>query len=220
MLDILRRIVQEVSTARDLDEALSIIVTRVREALGVDVCSVYQALPDQARLVLKATVGLSPDAVGRVSLAFGEGLVGLVAERAEPINLDRAPEHPAFRFLPETGEQPYQAFLGVPIIHQRRLLGVLVVQNRAAQRFNEDHLSMLVTLAAQLAGAISHAEAAGEFARVEAHPRNGIDLSMEGVSGAPGVAVGSAAVVFQAARLESVPDRVSTLPEVEIQLFR
>ena len=220
MLDVLRRIVQEVSTARDLDEALRIIVNRVREALGVDVCSVYQALPDQSRLVLKASVGLNPEAVGKVSLAFGEGLVGLVAQRAEPINLERAPEHPDFRLLPETGEEAFQAFLGVPIIHQRRLLGVLVVQNRAAQRFNEDHLSLLVTLAAQLAGAISHAEAAGQFAEVEAAPQSGIDLRMEGVPGAPGVAVGSAAVVFPAARLDSVPDRVSTLPEVEIQMFR
>ena len=105
MLDILRRIVQEVSAAEDLTQALDIIVQRVKQALSIDVCSVYLTLPDRQHLVLMASDGLNPDSIGQVKLAPGEGLVGLVAERAEPVNLDNATDHPRFRYFPETGEE-------------------------------------------------------------------------------------------------------------------
>ena len=79
-----------------------------------------------------ATDGLNPDSIGEVSLAEGEGLVGLVAERQEPVALSNATEHPKFRYFPVTGEERYNSFLGVPIIHYRRELGVLVVQHLEA----------------------------------------------------------------------------------------
>jgi phosphotransferase system, enzyme I, PtsP len=97
MLDILRRIVQEVSAAEDLTQALDIIVQRVKQAMSIDVCSVYLMLPDRQHLLLMASDGLNPDSVGHVRLGPGEGLVGLVAERAEPVNLDNATDHPLFR---------------------------------------------------------------------------------------------------------------------------
>ncbi|HSP01326.1 MAG TPA: phosphoenolpyruvate-protein phosphotransferase PtsP, partial [Thioalkalivibrio sp.] len=81
MLDILRRIVQEVSGAENLHQALDIIVRRVKLALSIDVCSVYLVMPDRQNLMLMATEGLNPDSVGQVRLGLGEGLVGLVAER-------------------------------------------------------------------------------------------------------------------------------------------
>lgn len=219
MLDTLRRIVQDVSTATDLNEALNVIVKGVHDALKVDVCSVYQALPDQSELLLRATVGLNPDCVNHTRLSYAEGLVGLVAERAEPVNLDDASSHPRYKYIPETGEEVYHAFLGVPVIHQRKLQGVLVVQDRNNEHFTEKDLTLLVTLAAQVAGAISHANATNGMAAIPRNQAIPVDLSLLGISGAPGVAVGTAAVMFQQARLDSVPDRMPTLPEAEIELF-
>ena len=95
MLDILRRIVQEVSVARDLDQALNIIVRRVRHAMDADVCSVYLTDFDEQSYVLMATEGLNPESVGTVRLGFSEGLVGVVGMREEPINIDDATEKSA-----------------------------------------------------------------------------------------------------------------------------
>ncbi|MCW8841177.1 MAG: GAF domain-containing protein, partial [Gammaproteobacteria bacterium] len=159
MLDILRSIVTEVNAARSLDQALVLIVERMKTALMVDVCSIYLVDHDSGELVLMASDGLLPESVGYVRLGFDEGLVGLVAQRAEPLNLDNAPDHPRYRYFSETGEEWYHAFLGVPIIHHRKVLGVLVLQQHAEHRYDEDIVTLLVTIAAQLAGAIAHAEA-------------------------------------------------------------
>src|SRR3569833_1312944 len=121
--------------------------------MAVDVCSVYLADYPEHRHVLMATDGLNPAAVGRVSLAMGEGVVSVVAESAEPLNLDNAPDHPRYRFKAETGEEYYHGFLGVPIIHHRKVLGVLIVRQRDRRKFAEDEVAFLVTMAAQLAGA-------------------------------------------------------------------
>ena len=96
MLEVLRHIVQEVNAAEDLVDALEIIVRRVRDAMGTEVCSVYMRDANVDRLVLRATEGLNETLVGVASLAAGEGLVGLVAEREEPVNLENAETHPAF----------------------------------------------------------------------------------------------------------------------------
>ena len=90
MLNVLRSIVQEVNGASDLDEALGIIVVRVQEAMSTEVCSIYLFDSSTNRYVLMATKGLNPDSVGRVSLGYSEGLVGLVGVREEPINLEHA----------------------------------------------------------------------------------------------------------------------------------
>lgn len=222
MLEVLRRIVQEVSAAEDLTQALDIIVQRVKQALSIDVCSVYLMLPDRQNLVLMASHGLNPDSIGQVRLRLGEGLVGLVAERAEPVNLDNATDHPRFRYFPETGEERYHAFLGVPIIHHRRLLGVLVVQQREGRRFDDEHVAFLITLAAQLSGAISHAELTGEVGPGRGRGRQRqSNLQITGIPGASGVALGTAVVAYVPADLESVPDREPVVSvEEDIRNFR
>ncbi|ABI55782.1 phosphoenolpyruvate--protein phosphotransferase [Alkalilimnicola ehrlichii MLHE-1] len=206
MLEVLHRISREVNAAPGLRQALSIIVKRVADAMKVDVCSVYLMDPETERLVLMDTRGLNPDAVGRVRLRLSEGLVGMVAERGEPINLDNAYDHPRFRYFPETGEELFHSFLGVPIVHYRKLLGVLVVQQMAERRFDEDDVAFLVTLGAQLAGAIAHAEASGGLDGL----RDG-DVAqgrmLQGLPAAPGVAMGTAVVHSAQVDLESVPDR-------------
>ena len=128
MLETLRRVVQEVGKAPDLDHALEIIVGRVKSVLDVEVCSVYLVDEERGEYVLRATDGLARASVGRVKLPFGQGLVGLIARRAETINLAEGRSHPGFHLVRETGEEPFHGFLGAPIIRHRKVLGVLVAQ--------------------------------------------------------------------------------------------
>jgi len=219
MLDTLRRIIQEVNAARSVEQALEIIVRRVKEAIQVDVCSIYLADEERHNLILMATEGLDEESVGSVHLAWQEGLVGLVAERAEPVNLDDAPSHPRFRYFPETGEERYHAFLGVPVIHHRKVLGVLVVQQHAESRFDEDTVTFLITVAAQLAGAIAHAAASGGIDGLLRQDRIDDSRFLQGLPGAPGVAIGTVVVVQNDTDVESVPDREAEDPEAEKRRF-
>ncbi len=206
MLDTLRSIVQAVNDARNLEQALSIIVSRVKGELDVDVCSIYLSNLDNSDLTLMASDGLHPESIGAVRLANNQGLVGLVAERAEPLNLDSAIEHPSYRYFAETGEERYHGFLGVPIIHHRKVLGVLVLQQRSQCRYDEDVVTFVVTIAAQLAGAIAHAEVSGGIDGLQS--KKALEaLSLKGLPGASGVAIGRAVVLQQSADIETVPDR-------------
>ncbi len=218
MLEILRNIVQEVNAAGGLNEALQIIVRRVRDAMRTQVCSVYMRDPATGRYVFRATQGLNQALVGVASLAPGDGLVGLVAERGEPVNLEEAETHPSFRFLPGIGEEPFHAFLGVPIIHQRGVLGVLVVQQAERRRFDESDEAFLVTLSAQLAGVIAHAQVTGV---VDSLSLSGATpAKITGVAGAPGIAIGTAVVLSPGADLYAVQPREAQNRRKEVRAFR
>ncbi len=214
MLESLRRIVQEVNAAPNLRDVLNIIVARVRSTMDTEVCSVYLR-NEQDVYVLMATEGLKQEAIGKVKLARGEGLVGLVASREEPLNLDEADSHPKYQYFPETGEEVYSSFLGVPIIHHRKVLGVLVVQQKHKRRFDEGEEAFLVTMSAQLAGVIAHAEATGGLAAIGQKA----EARFMGVAGAPGVAIGSAVVVSPLADLNAVPVQINSDPEEELAYF-
>lgn len=216
MLSSLRSIVQELNFARDLESVLEIIVNRIKSAMKTEVCSVY--LRDGAgSYLLMATDGLNPNAVEKVRLKPSEGLVGWVAIREEPLNLDDAEAHPSFQYFPETGEERYSAFLGVPIIHQRVVLGVLVVQQGERRRFDEGEEAFLVTMSAQLAGIIAHAEATGVLSKMGPQAKEG---KFSGVAGAPGVAMGTALVMIPAADLKSVVFRQIEDISGEKQFFK
>ena len=219
MLDTLRRTIQEVNRAPDLQRALAVIVSRVKQAMLVDVCSVYLVDAEHRQYVLMATEGYKPEAVGRVRLAFGQGLVGEVARREEPLNLENAADHPAYVLSPETGEEGFHAFLGVPIIQHRQVLGVLVVRHHERRRFAEQEETFLFTLGAQLAGAISHAGAIGNIERLLQEPAEA-RYFLSGRSGTPGAAVGRGRVVYPLANLEAIPDRPAEDIDVEVEQFQ
>lgn len=219
MLDILRRTIQEVNRAPDLPRALSIIVTRVKQTMVVDVCSAYLVDVERRQYVLMATDGYNVDAIGAVRLDFGQGLVGEVARREEPVNLENASDHPAYVFSRETGEETFHGFLGVPVVQHRQVLGVLVVRHRERRRFAETEVTFLFTLAAQLAGAISHAGASGEMNRLLKEAGES-GYALKARSGTPGAAVGRAHVVYPLADLEAIPDRTVEDVEVEVAEFR
>ncbi|MGC3873201.1 phosphoenolpyruvate--protein phosphotransferase [Halomonas sp. GXIMD04776] len=217
MLDVLRRIVQEVNGARSLEAALATVVRRVRKAMRTDVCSIYLYDPVRERLVLKDTIGLRTQAIGLVALRLGEGLVGLVGQREETLNLEDAPAHPYFRYFKETGEERFSSFLGVPIIHQRRMLGVLVVQQKGKRRYDEGDEAFLITMAAQLAGVLAHAIATGTLNQ----PTRADGMAMfKGVAASPGMVIGEALVIAPLADLDNVPDLLPTDTEGEIRRLR
>jgi len=219
MLGELRIIVQKVNSASDLQSALNIIVSCVKESLHTKVCSVYLYDSDVDGYMLMASEGLNEKAVRQVSLRADEGLVGLVAKNAEPINLEDASNHPSYYYLEETGEESFNAFLGVPIIHHRKVLGVLIVQNEEVRRFDEGEEAFLVTLSAQLAGVIAHAEATGAISGLSPSGHKVKDTIFQGISGSSGVAIGKAVVVFPHAELSQVPERQAEDIEKEIEFF-
>ncbi|MCG8016582.1 MAG: phosphoenolpyruvate--protein phosphotransferase [Candidatus Thiodiazotropha sp. 'RUGA'] len=218
MLETLHRIVKEVNAASDLEQALAIIVQDVKQAIQADVCSVYLTDFERRDHVLKATDGLHPEAVDKVRLPYHRGLIGLVCERAEPVNLADAPNHKRYLFAHETGETSYKGFLGVPIIQNRKVLGVLVARQIDQRSFEDNEVTFLFTLAAQLAGAITHAQAYGNLDTESdlAPPKR----FLQGQPGSPGVALGTAVVVYPPADLEAVPDRPAKDRDEEEDAFR
>lgn len=207
MLTTLRRIVQAVNAAPNLMQAVEVMVSLVQEAFVTDVCSVYLFDHTENRYFLMATEGLNKEAVGQVSLGVSEGLVGLVGLREEPVNIEIASAHPKYRYLAETGEEKFGSFLGAPIIHHGRVLGVVVVQQGDKRCFDQSEEAFLVTICAQLAGVIAHAESTGALAGIPYLYGKNRAVEFRGVSGASGVAIGSALVITPFADLDTVPDR-------------
>ena len=182
MLTRLREIVEKVASAPRLNEALNILVTDICLAMDTEVCSVYLADHDRRCYYLMATRGLKKPRGRTVTLAFDEGIVGLVGRLAEPINLADAQKHPSFKYIPSVKEERFRAFLGVPIIQRRQLLGVLVVQQRELRQYDESEESFLVTLATQMAAILSQSQLTALFGQYR-------QTRIRALPAAPGVAI-------------------------------
>ncbi len=154
---LLRRLRETMAEQISAQERLDKIVVLIAANMVAEVCSVY-VLRIDGTLELYATEGLNPEAVHLTVLNAGEGLVGLVAKEAEPLNLPNAQNHPAFSYKPETGEEIYNSFLGVPILRGGNTLGVLVVQNRARRTYSEEEVEALQTTAMVVAEMIASGE--------------------------------------------------------------
>ena len=221
MLSSLRTIVQEVNSARSLSEVLSIIVKEVRDAMSAGVCSVYLFDEADQNYVLMATEGLRQESIGKVRMAMREGLVGLVAAKEEPLNLQDADQHPNFAYFEETGEAPFHSFLGVPIIHHRKVLGVLVLQQETRRRFASEEEAFVVTVCAQLSGAIAHAEATGALRQLASAGRGkSKEAVFPGIPSSSGVGIGRVVLVTSSSDLKMVPERLTDNPGAEVKLFR
>lgn len=201
MLKELREIVQQVTASSDLNGAMNVLVRETRYAMDVDCCSIYLYQEHKQNYLLAATDGLAVRAVGRATLPEGQGIVGLIGDKEELINLADARSHPNFKYLPEAREDAFISLLGAPIIHQRKTLGVLVVQQKQERLFEESEESFLVTLASQLATVIAHAEAKGNLLSPHWHGM------LRGLAGSPGVAIGRAWVWRPRVALAQVRER-------------
>ncbi len=218
MIETLRKIVQTVNEADTLNDALNFIVHEVRAAMQTDVCTIYLRDRDSQRLVFRATEGLNKDKVGQFSLASHEGLVGWVAARGELLNLDDAMNHASFQLVPGLGEETFNSFMGAPIIHQRDPLGVLVVQQSASRRFSDDEEAFLITVSAQLAAVIAHAEVTGAVSSGDAISEQTARIT--GVPGSPGIGIGTGVFVSPTADLMAVASRPAGNRKRELRAFR
>ncbi|MDO1584144.1 phosphoenolpyruvate--protein phosphotransferase [Rhizobium oryzicola] len=154
---LLKRLRELMAEPLEPQERLDRIVRQIASNMVAEVCSVY-VLRSDGVLELYATEGLNKDAVHLAQLKMGQGLVGTIAASAQPLNLSDAQAHPAFRYLPETGEEIYHSFLGVPILRAGRTLGVLVVQNKAQRNYREDEVEAMETTAMVIAEMIATGE--------------------------------------------------------------
>ncbi|XQW85737.1 phosphoenolpyruvate--protein phosphotransferase [Thalassotalea piscium] len=216
MLATLRRIILEFSQDNELENAMRRMVSQVKLAMKTDCCSIYLADYQHQHFVLMASDGLAQESFGQTTIDFTEGLVGLVGQREEPLNIANAPSHPHFIHAPEVMEDELNAFLGTPIIHQRKVLGVLTIQQRVARHFNETEEAFLVTLAAQLANYLSNTESSGLASQFK---QNGKWLKpLKGVAGASGVALAPIMVVQLVADLNTVA--IEECQDVALELTR
>jgi phosphotransferase system, enzyme I, PtsP len=151
---LLRRLREVMADPVSAQERLDHIVELIAASMLTEVCSVYVMRSD-ATLELYATHGLNRTAVHQTTMRKGEGLVGLIAEQAEPLSLQDAQIHPSFSYKPETGEEIFHAFMGVPILRGGTALGVLVVQNTSHRIYSLDEIEALQTTAMVLAEIIA-----------------------------------------------------------------
>ncbi|MBA3448296.1 MAG: phosphoenolpyruvate--protein phosphotransferase [Pseudaminobacter sp.] len=167
---LLKRLRELMAEPLEPQERLDRIVHDIAQNMVAEVCSLYVLRADSV-LELYATEGLNPGSVHLAQLRLGQGLVGTIAASARTLNLSEAQEHPAFTYLPETGEEIYNSFLGVPVLRAGRTLGVLVVQNRTKRHYREDEAEALETTAMVIAEMI----ATGDLARLT---RPGLELDL------------------------------------------
>ena len=185
---LLRRLREVMAEPVSAQERLDKIVVLIAANMVAEVCSVYVLRVD-ATLELYATEGLNRDAVHSTVLGSDEGLVGLVSSQATAINLSNAQAHPAFSFRPETGEEIYHSFLGVPVLRAGNTLGVLVVQNRAKRTYSEEEVEALQTTAMVLAEMIASGELSA-LAPPGAEPAARRSLHLSGKALSEGIALG------------------------------
>lgn len=207
LIHTLQKLVNKVDHAPDIQQALEIIVENLLDALKIDTCSIFINSPNEENeLILMANRGLNEGVVGQIKLKMGTGLVGLVAEKAEPIRIDNAHTHKDAVYFENSGEDAFPIFMGIPIISQRTVLGVLVLQ-RAVLAFDSDDEAFMTTLATQLANAIKHARSSGEIAQLLTDETASVSCTIRGVAGAPGMSIGKAVVINHGVRLNNIPDR-------------
>ncbi len=184
---LLQRLRDTLAEGAEGQERLDRITSLIADALGADVCSIY-LLRDADTLELCATEGLNPEAVHTTRLRISEGLVGRVARRAQPVNTPDATREPDFRYMPETGEEVYSSFLGVPIQRLGEVRGVLVVQTREARQFSEDEVYGLEVVAMVIAEMAELGAFVGKGKALSAPHQQ--PISFRGTSAQEGFAIG------------------------------
>jgi phosphotransferase system enzyme I (PtsP) len=188
---LIRQLRAIMASASEPQAKLDSIVTVIASNMIAEVSSIYVRLPDDT-LELFATEGLRKEAVHALRMRKGEGLVGLIAGWGEPVNLSDAQQHPSFSYKPETGEEIYHSFLGVPILRDRRTIGVLTVQNKIERRYTEEEVEALETTAMVLAEMIASGAFAG--AVTPGPSRRESSLTLKGTALTDGLALGHIAL--------------------------
>ncbi|WP_375245003.1 phosphoenolpyruvate--protein phosphotransferase [Sphingomonas parapaucimobilis] len=176
--EILVRLHDVMASRTPAQAKLNQVVQIIGEAIGSEVCSIY--LLREGVLELFATRGLAEEAVHVTKLAMGEGLVGTIAEDVEVLNLDEAASHPDFAYKPETGEDRFHSFAGVPIIRRERAVGVLAVQHSEPRKYADVEIEALQTVAMVLSELIANAGLIDAAAGAGARPQMTATIRLSG----------------------------------------
>ena len=214
MQDALLDLIADLSSGVSFNRASAMLVTRVTNILNCDICSLFVLDNKTQHLQLLANEGyqgLNPE---QIVVPQGCGVVGLVVKRKEPLNLTNVNEHPDVYYVNGHDENSYPNFLGVPILYQKRVVGVLLAQDEF-QAFSEDDEGFLTSLATSFANDLSHAMATNEIALSAVPPRDREEQHFKGSAGSPGIAQGIAVLRHPHAQLEDVSFRVIQPSEVE-----
>ena len=188
---LLARVRDTMAGAGTAQERLDRIATTIAADLVAEVCSIYVLRAGEV-LELFANTGLTPEAVHLTRLNTGEGLIGVIAQRARPLALTNLQDHPAYAYRPETGEERYHSLAGVPILRDGRVTGVLAIQNRTQRQYTEEELETLETIAMVVAELIAGGEliTSDELQAIEGLTM--LPVSIEGVRLNGGLAIGTA----------------------------
>jgi phosphotransferase system enzyme I (PtsP) len=200
---LLRRLHEVMAEKASTQDRLDRIVRMIASSMVAEVCSIYLVTrADELELV--ATEGLNPDAVHKTRLRVGEGLVGLIAKTADPLNLPDAQDHPNFAYRPETGEDPYRSLMGVPILRNGETLGVLVVQNKTSRNYAEEEVEALQTIALVLSEIVVSGELVDPAIIQGIAPRPDMPHTIKGIALAPGLAMGEVVLHEPKVRIERI----------------
>ena len=244
----LEEISRFVDEAGDLQGCLNSIAGIVAKRMQTEVCSVYLLDAESGRLTLSATRGLDQAAVGRVSMTVGEGLAGLAVETREPVMVVDAPSHPRFLYFPETGEERYHSFFGVPVNARKAPIGVLVVQTSRPREFTQEEVRLLKAISAQVATIIVHARLVDSLKdkererkqsrqrmvnalkRLRSYEGRGKERTSErprkfrsrltGLAACPGFAYGKAHIMHRRMDLAAIQKTHTGHPQRELERFR
>ncbi|MET0250662.1 MAG: GAF domain-containing protein, partial [Novosphingobium sp.] len=208
---ILTRLHEVMASKERAQNKLNQVVDVIGESLESEVCSIY--LLREGLLELFATRGLDQRAVHVTRMAVGEGLVGTIAQNVETLNLAEAAAHPDFQYRPETGEEKFHSFAGVPIVRRERAVGVLAVQHAEPRRYEEIEIEALQTVAMVLSELIANAELIDDHTGIGSAASSGPER-LYGLTLVKGLASGQA--VFHQPRV-TIEHVVSDDPEAERQ---
>ncbi len=215
MLSQLRQLVQSVTQAEDDASGLLKLVTKVQQLLKSDTCSLFVLNYRTDHFVMMATQGLSPEAVGQLQVPSEKGLLGYICQRQERLRLTDAHKHPAFFPIPDLGEDDCKAYLGVPLIHRRRVVGILALQQFGRQKFSKIDEAYMLTLSAQLSDYISNIALAK---LLEPDQENGSNTYYwQGASTSMGLAIGTPFMQIPLKELADIPDRNCQNPALELR---
>lgn len=207
-----------ITSSHDAEETLRHTAEMIADRIQVDACSIYVYDAVEEALVLKATHGLNRQSIGLVKMPPKEGLTGLVLETSKTIQTSDMRNHPRFKHFPETDEDSYSSFIGVPLIEHRKAFGVLVVHTVEGRDFTKEEENILVTIASQISGLISKALLMDQLGHNSKEVTPVASHRITGTPVASGVALGQA-VLMQKDALEE-PEKASTLtPEKELEQF-
>ncbi len=223
ILQALQRLVQEAAVAANAEKRALGIVSSIKRIMDVGVCSLY-LVDDKGGLFMAATEGLQLDCVGSIRLELDEGLVGLIGRSQHPLNVQQASKHPNYRYFPKSGEQHFDSFLGAPVVHEGKLVGVLVVEQIADRKFSDDEESFLITAAAHLGSLRAsdfEVQTHASDQEVDALPsqEKGRGVSVKGIAASAGIGIGKVVLLEGTKDLMLLKDSETDDVEAELALF-